>query len=180
VWTADSPRVLFDLLEGFDRMGLAEVLEGYLGERPAISVKKSTLRRVPLSINDKPADWHQDGAFLGEGIRTCNVWLALTRCGAGTDASGLDVVPKRYAATLETGTEGAWFDWSVGPGVVERETAQTGVLCPTFEAGDALLFDELFLHRTHTDAGLTRERYAIESWFFAPSTYPSDQIPLVI
>ena len=47
------------------------------------------------------------------------------------------------------------------------------------EPGDALLFDELFLHRTATDETMTRDRYAIETWFFAPSVYPGDQIPFV-
>ena len=50
---------------------------------------------------------------------------------------------------------------------------------PLFEPGDALLFDDLMLHRTAAAPGLTRARYAIESWFFAPSTYPADQIPIV-
>ena len=45
--------------------------------------------------------------------------------------------------------------------------------------GRALLFDDVFLHRTAVAPGLTTDRYAIESWFFAPSTYPADQIPLV-
>jgi len=26
---------------------------------------------------------------------------------------------------------------------------------------------------------MTNERYAIESWFFAPSSYPDGQIPIV-
>jgi hypothetical protein len=26
---------------------------------------------------------------------------------------------------------------------------------------------------------MTRERYAIENWFFGPSSYPDGQIPLV-
>ena len=64
------------------------MIAGYLGERPALSVKKWTLRRVPI---DTSADWHQDGAFLGSGIRTINMWLSLSQCGA--DAPGLDIVP---------------------------------------------------------------------------------------
>ncbi|MBI2783468.1 MAG: hypothetical protein HYX64_05225, partial [Gammaproteobacteria bacterium] len=75
VWTADSPRMVFELLEAFEGAGLRQVLSGYLGERPAMSLKKCTLRRVPVETG---TDWHQDGAFLGEGIRTVNVWLALT------------------------------------------------------------------------------------------------------
>jgi len=46
-------------------------------------------------------------------------------------------------------------------------------------SGDALLFDHFFLHRTGVAPGMTRERHAIETWFFAPSTYPDGQIPLV-
>ena len=45
----------------------------YLGERPALSANKCTLRRVPV---DTATNWHQDGAFLGEEMRTLNLWLA--------------------------------------------------------------------------------------------------------
>jgi hypothetical protein len=37
----------------------------------------------------------------------------------------------------------------------------------------------VFLHRTAIDSLMTRERYAIETWFFAPSTYPDQYVPLV-
>ena len=173
-WTVDSPRALFDLIETFQDVGLDQALTGYLGERPALSVKKCTLRRVPT---DTSADWHQDGAFLGSGIRTVNVWLSLSHC--GDDAPGLDVVPRRLNHIVETGTDGAQFDWSVGPQLVERVAGDAGVVRPIFEPGDALLFDDFFLHQTGVSPGMTEERYAIESWFFAPSTYPHDQIPIL-
>jgi hypothetical protein len=172
VWTADSPRLMFEVLDLLERKGLRQVLSDYLGERPGLSVKKCTLRRVPI---DTGTDWHQDGAFLGPDIRTCNVWLTLTDC--GVDAPGLDLVPKRLDL-LETGTEGAQFDWSVGPGVVERVAVDTAVVRPCFQAGDALLFDERHLHRTGVSPGMTTERYAIETWFFAPSHYPHPQVPI--
>ncbi|MCU0269263.1 MAG: phytanoyl-CoA dioxygenase family protein [Acidimicrobiales bacterium] len=175
VWLVDSPRALFDVLEAFEEAGLRRVLTGHLGEAPALSVKKCTLRRVPVTSS---TDWHQDGAFLGDAIRTVNVWLALTRCGGDADAPGLDVVPRRFDHVVETGTEGAWFDWAVGQGVVDRY-ADTPVIRPLFEPGDALLFDQFLLHRTAIDPGMTRERHAIESWFFAPSTYPTAQVPVV-
>ena len=78
-----------------------------------LSANKCTLRRVPIDAN---TDWHQDGAFLGAGIRALNVWLALSDC--GVDAPGLDLVPRRFDDVLETGTGGAIFDWAVGPDVV--------------------------------------------------------------
>ena len=174
VWTADSPRTLIDLADTFERADLRTVLGGYLGEPPVMSVKKCTLRRVPV---DSGTDWHQDGAFLGDEIRTVNVWLTLTDC--GVDAPGLDVVAQRLPQVLETGTHGAQFDWSVGPGLVEQ-VAGDRVVRPRFAAGDALLFDQRNLHRTGVSPAMTRERYAIETWFFAPSQYPHDQIPIVL
>jgi hypothetical protein len=173
-WMVDSPRALFELIETFQDVGLDRVLTDYLGERPALSVKKCTLRRVPT---DTRADWHQDGAFLGTGIRTVNVWLSLSHC--GDDAPGLDLVPQRMDHIVETGTHGAVFDWSVGPELVERVAWGAGVVRPIFEPGDGLLFDDYFLHQTGVSPGMTQERYAIESWFFAPSTYPDDQIPIL-
>ena len=179
VWAADSPRVFEEVLETFDDLGIDRAIGGYLGERPAISMRKCTLRRCPADLAH--ADWHQDGAFLGDDVRSVNVWLALTRCGGTSDSPGLEYVPRRIDHVLETGTKGAFFDWSVGPDLVQEVAAEAGapIVRPQFEAGDALLFDDVFLHRTAVAPGLTTDRYAIESWFFAPSTYPSDQIPLV-
>lgn len=174
VWTVDSPRAMFEMIETFEQVGLDRVLTGYLGERPALSVKKCTLRRVPI---DTSADWHQDGAFLGSGIRTINVWVSLSHC--GEDAPGLDIVPRRMDRIVETGTHGAQFDWSVGPELVEQVAGDARITRPIFEPGDALLFDDFFLHQTGVSPGMTHERYAIESWFFAPSTYPHDQVPVV-
>ena len=174
VWTIESPRVLFDFLEILECAGLRSLISSYLGERPAVTLKKSTLRRVPPLPH---ADWHQDGAFLGEGIRTINLWLSLSHC--GDDAPGLDLLPRRLDHIAETGTGGAFFPWSVGPDTVTEEAGDVAVVRPSFKPGDALLFDELFLHRTATDETMSRDRYALETWFFAPSLYPSDQIPFV-
>jgi hypothetical protein len=55
-----------------------------------------------------------------------------------------------------------------------------GIVRPRFEPGDALLFDHLMLHRTASEPSMTKRRYAIETWFFAPSAYPDGQVPLVI
>lgn len=173
VWTADSPRMLFQLLELVDETGVGDLVTEYLGERPALSANKCTLRRVPVDTN---AGWHQDGAFLGEEVRTLNMWLALGPC--GVDAPGLDVVPRRFDQVLPTGGEGAYFDWDVSPATVAEAAGATPVLRPEFAAGDVLLFDHLFLHRTAVGPHMTRERHAIETWFFSPSAYPKGQIPV--
>jgi hypothetical protein len=73
------------------------------------------------------------------------------------------------------------FDWSVSPQVVADECAALGTapIAPEFRAGDALLFDHLLLHRTAARPGMVRERYAMETWMFAPTSYPDGQIPVV-
>jgi hypothetical protein len=172
--TADSPRMMFQLLEMLERAGLREVVHAYLGERPALSANKCTLRRVPVETD---AGWHQDGAFLGQDIRALNIWLALSPC--GRDAPGLDVVPRRFDHIVETGTHGSYFDWAVGSELVDSLARDTPVVRPEFEAGDALLFDDLMLHRTATEPTMTKHRDAIETWCFAPSAYPKGHVPIV-
>jgi ectoine hydroxylase-related dioxygenase (phytanoyl-CoA dioxygenase family) len=176
-WVADSPRAFADLVAAYEEIGLRAVIEEHLGERPALSVNKATLRRVRHDL--ERADWHQDGAFLerGAGIRTVNAWLALSDC--GVDAPGLDLFPGRLDEIVETGTEGAWFDWSVGPGTVDRLLDGRDVARPVFRAGDIVLFDEYNLHRTALDPAMTRDRYAVECWFFAPSGYPGHHVPIL-
>ncbi len=148
VWAPDSPRMMFELLDAFEVSGLSDTISDYLGERPALSMNKSVLRRVSP---ESGTDWHQDGAFLGRGIRTCNVWIALTRC--GDIAPGLDIVARRYDEIVETGTEGAMFPWAVSPQKVEESRGGAEVARPIFEPGDAILFDHFCLHRTGGRAG---------------------------
>lgn len=177
VWAADTPRVMFQVLEELARIGLLDVIAGYLGERPLLSVNKSTLRRVEPGT--MPA-WHQDGAFLGDAPRAVNVWIALDECGGDADAPGLDLLPRRLDTILETGTEGAWINNEVGPQLVERVAGDTPILRPRFAPGDALLFDALFLHRTAPSEGLTRARRAIECWCFGSVGFPPDYLPLAL
>ena len=63
--------------------------------------------------------WHQDGAFLGEHIRAFNCWLALTPC--GTDAPGLDIVPKRFDHIVPN--DGARYDWAISDQAVAAASA---------------------------------------------------------
>jgi hypothetical protein len=176
LWAADSPRVMVDVLDTFERAGLRDLATRYLGERPAISVNKCTLRRVKPGTGAGYDLWHQDGAFLGDDVRALNVWLSLSRC--GDVAPGLDIVPRRLDHIVPTGTEGAAFDWSASRAVAEEAAGDAEILRPIFEPGDVLLFDELFLHSTAADPEMPNVRYAVESWFFGPSGFPGDYAPL--
>jgi hypothetical protein len=176
----DSPPTLFDLIEAYTANGLLPLVAEHLGERAAVSANKCALRCIVPSASSVPGGgFHQDGAFLGEGIRALNVWLALTDCGGDADVPGLDVVPRRLPDVVPTGTEGAVFPWSASLAVVDAARGEVPVVRPEFAAGDALLFDELLLHCTGVSPDMTRPRYAIECWFFAPSRYPPKHVPIV-
>ncbi|MSO80054.1 MAG: hypothetical protein EXQ79_10705 [Acidimicrobiia bacterium] len=173
VLAVDSPRALFDLIETFEEAGVGDLVAGFLGERPVILAKKWTLRRARQS--EAYPVWHQDGAFMGREIRSLNVWLALSHC--GIDAPGLDVVGRRLTEIVEFGTHEARFDWCVDDTIAAR-VGGNDIVSPVFAPGDALLFDHMLLHRTRIRPGMTHDRYAVEAWFAAPSSYPEDQIAI--
>jgi Phytanoyl-CoA dioxygenase (PhyH) len=175
LWTVFSPRMLFELFEVVDDTGVGALMTDFLGERPHLSANKCTLRRVPPE--DMLSGWHQDGAFLGEYVGAFNVWITLTDC--GRDAPGLDIVPRRFDHVLPSG-DGAIFKWSLSEEAVKAAAGEIGIVRPEFRAGDALLFDHRLVHRTASASTMAHERYAIESWFFAPSAYPKDQVPLLM
>jgi len=176
---ADSPRFFFEMLETVHEIGLDALIAAYLGERPVLSAEKVTLFRLHA---DDPrlheVSWHQDGAFLGKGIRTLNAWFCLSRC--GRDAPGMALMPVALKRILPVGEKGAHYDWSLSPDTVAREMMGVQAWRPECEEGDVLLFDHFTLHRTAADPGMPNTRYAFETWFFAPSVYPEGlSTPLV-
>ena len=174
VLAADSPRMLFDMLDAFETANLPSVIEGYLGETPALSAQKCTLRKATPDVKGA---WHQDGKFLGD-VRAMNVWLSLSRC--GDVAPGMDIVPTRLEHFAQAGTDDAPLDYVISDAEVARAAGDTGVVRPIFNPGDALLFDDLFLHQTGSDDDMPNPRYAIESWFFGPSAFPDGYVPIAI
>lgn len=180
VLAAESPRAFFELLETVRDVGLDRLIAAYFGERPVLAAEKVTMFRVHAQDwRLREADWHQDGAFLGPGIRTVNAWFALSRC--GRDAPGMALVPLRLERILPIGEAGAHYDWSLSPQTVAREVPQLPIWRPECDEGDVLLFDHFTLHRTAADEGMPNWRYAFETWFFAPSVYPKGvSTPLVV
>lgn len=179
VWAADSPRAAFHLIEFYQRIGLPGLLEAYFAEPAVLSVRKWVLRCIdPANLG--AAGWHQDGRFLGEDIKTVNLWVALSDCGGDADAPGIDIVPGGERRIYETGTRGAVFDWTVGQGVVDEVSRSNPPVCPRFAPGDAIFFDHFNLHRSASSDHHRSSRYAVESWFFASSTAPNKQMPILL
>ncbi|MFT7048385.1 MAG: hypothetical protein ACJAZE_000772 [Halioglobus sp.] len=177
VWAVDSPRVASQLMEFYHSINLPGLLNAYFAEPATLSVKKWVLRKVAPN-NGSKSGWHQDGRFLGDGVRTVNLWIALTECGGQAKSPGLDIVGGKNRKIFETGTHGAPFDWTVGQGLVDELGSESPVLCPRFSPGDALFFDHYNLHRTAFGDDHTENRYALESWFFAASRAPAKQMPV--
>jgi hypothetical protein len=172
ILAADSPQLTARMLDLFERARLPPLVEGYLGEPPLLSVHKTTLRRAEPSVG---GSWHQDGAFMG-GARALNLWLSLSRC--GDEAPGLDLVPRRLEEIVVD--HGSMLDVELTRARARDAAGEVAIERPIFEPGDALLFDEMFLHQTASDPSMTRPRFAVESWFFGASAFPSDYAPLVV
>jgi hypothetical protein len=170
--TGDSPRALFDLLDVFEARGVGQLVREYMMEPPALSFEKCVLRRLEPTGG---GSWHQDGAFLGRDIQALNIWIALSPC--GREAPGLEVVPRRVRELLPTG---CYFQWDVADQVVREAVPGVEMSRPEFRPGDALLFDQLCVHRTFRTPTMTQPRYAVESWFFSPSAYPAKGHGLVL
>lgn len=168
-YVIDSPIMALEIAELYRDLGITEAVAQYLGERPAVSLRKWVLRRVPATTN---TGWHQDGNFLGKHTRNINLWISLSD--SGVTSPGLDLVPFRLDDIVESGTGDAAFTWSVGSQVVDSLCGEHPPVSPEFTAGDAVFFDHFCLHRTGVRPGMTETRYAIESWFFAPSHFPAD------
>jgi hypothetical protein len=176
VRAVDAPVALRELAGAFSDAGVVDTVSGYLGERPVMIANKWVLRLSPTGKIG--TDYHQDGAFLGAGIRTVNCWIALSDCGPGTGRPAMDVIPRRSPGVLTSPPDAA-FPWSLTEAAVADAMPGAPVASPTFAAGDALFFDELLAHRTSVGVDLD-ERYAIESWFVAPSSYPDRHVPVVL
>jgi hypothetical protein len=174
VLAVDSPLLSFQMGEMYRAAGLPELVQGYLGEAPMVTGDKTTLRKAEPSVSGA---WHQDGKFMGE-VKALNLWLSLSHC--GDDAPGLDLVPRRLDGHVTTETDEAMMTNQVSQRMAEATAGDRPILRPIFEPGDALLFDELFLHKTASEPTMRHPRYAIENWFFGASAFPADYVPLAL
>ncbi len=163
-WLGDSPAASARILHDLRASGAIAAIQHHFGQRPLYSLQKSTLRRSAPVFNF--AGWHQDGSFMGPEARAMNVWVALTPCGGERPTPGLELFPRRIAEVLPTdnGPGSAW----IADARAEAAAGDIAPIHPEFEPGDALLFDERFLHRTYLTEAMTEWRDAVECWFFAP------------
>jgi hypothetical protein len=173
VLAMDAPRVNFELVELLEQANMRELVSEYLGERPALSSHKTTLRKAMPQVG---GGWHQDGKFMGD-VNTLNLWVSLSHC--GDTAPGLDLVPRRLDHIVDTGTDATDLVAIQVPREKAEELAgEAGIQRPIFEPGDAVFFDHLYLHATAAEPEMPNPRFALECWFFGPSAFPEGYLPL--
>ena len=175
VLAADSPMLNFTMMQMFRAASIPRIASDYLGEPALISVHKTTLRKADPSV---PGAWHQDGYFMGREVRSLNLWLSLSHC--GDVAPGLDLVPTRLEQYVATATDEAILDYTISQQKAEEAAGEHKIIRPIFEPGDALFFDEIFLHKTGSSPDMTKPRYALENWFFAGSAFPDEYAPIAV
>ena len=72
------------------------------------------------------------------------------------------------------------LSYQVSQSKAEDAAGDTPIIRPIFEPGDALFFDELFLHQTGSDPSMPNPRFAIENWFFGGSAFPGEFAPVAV
>ena len=174
VLAPDAPLLATEMIDLFAGAGLPRLVGDYLGEQPLLSIQKTTLRKADPSV---PGAWHQDGKFMGD-VRALNLWLSLSRC--GDESPGLDIVPRRLDEIVATETDDAVLDYQVSQAKAAEAAGDKPIIRPIFEPGDALFFDDLFLHQTGSDPSMPKPRFAIESWFFGRSAFPGEYGPIAV
>ena len=174
VLAADSLRPGFQMLEMFERAGLPRLVHDYLGEPPAISAQKTTLRKAEPQVGGA---WHQDGAFMGE-VRALNLWLSLSRC--GDEAPGLDIVPRRLDDLVAAGTEGTLLSYQVSSGERSRSGRRYGDRAADLRARRRALLRRALPAPDRVGPAMPKPRFAIESWFFGGSAFPGGYAPVAV
>lgn len=172
---SDSPHTMFLICDMFERTGITALARDFIGENPLMSASKFVLWKAGPG---DPTEWHQDGRFLGDknDIVSMNVWTCLTDC--GDSAPGMELVLD-YLDEYILNSSGNVFDWSVADSQVDNYRGTVPIVRPNFKAGDMLIFDHWLLHRTARNPEMTESRYAIESWFFAPSEFPDGRAAVI-
>jgi len=171
-----SAASLQGLIEAYQNAGIDAVLADYLGEDPVLLSERLLIDRQVLKTG---LPWHQDGAFFGANVGAVNSFLALDPC--GVDATGLTVATKRFQEVVGV-APGERAQLAYGNAFKHEDIlALAGpdrVITPVLESGDAILLDEMTMHRTAAPPANAQPRAWAITWFFAASRFPEQRHPL--
>jgi len=171
-----SPASLQGLVEAYQNAGIAAVMAEYLGAEPLLLSERILIDRQVLKAG---LPWHQDGAFFGANVGAVNSFLALDPC--GVDATGLTVATKRFEEVVGVAS-GERAQLAYGNAFKHEDILELAgperVITPALGPGDAILLDEMTMHRTAAPPANAQPRAWAITWFFAPSRFPEQRHPL--
>jgi hypothetical protein len=163
--TEATDRMVATLVAAYESNGVLELVERYLGEEPVGYPHRTLVKRNRKSPG---LAWHQDASFFNGPCGALDLWTALTPCGA--DCPSLELVPQRVGMVIDP--EQIASNHSA---VVEAEVVRlldgAKPSRPVLAPGDAILLDEMTVHRTGRRWKAPYRDVAI-TWFFAPSRLP--------
>lgn len=170
------------LMDIYEECGLLDVVKGYIGDDAVIALKRARLRYKAIA-GKSGISWHQDGSYFGQKCFSLNCWAAVTECGRKNN--GLTLVARRNHECLgvkevdESKVNFGKADLDYGKNFLAKFLPNKNEFIePFFEPGDAILFDEMTLHRTAVVANPTMHQIVSISWFFSRSRFPKFKTPL--
>ena len=161
----------------------SHLVRSYLGTRPVLVAPHEAEARGERG-------WHPMASgrrVLLASLGALNAWSALTP--VGEHCGAVEVIPRRmdevvgFSGDTLANLEAALpLDYSTRlpqsliPGIL----AETPLDAPVLEPGDAMLFDDMTLHRTGTARWTVPSRDIAITWFFDPARFPRDGTPLAV
>lgn len=180
-FTAD-PVALSAMLELYEDCGLLAAITGYMGCSPLIARERAKLRRhypgqTPYGMGLR---WHQDVYFFGRMIYSVNCWAAVEPCGRKYRNPSLAVLPRRFDSSigwdLSSGEQP--IKYQIPADVMAPVLEGLEPFKPDFEAGDAILFDEMTMHCTVARPNGTGDQVVSITWFMREEGFPQRHKPM--
>ncbi len=180
-----SAGTCMELLDIYWDSGLLPAVNAYQAGSTLMFSERTKLRRQ-LRRRDKLSaiPWHQDAAFFGGQRGAVNCWAAITPC--GEENPSLSIVPRRFDHLI------GWREQSgLAPldyGRTESREAFDTLLqdedCQpancVLQPGDAVLFDEMTVHRTWSRPWRREDQIVSVSWFFPAGAFPDWGTPFAV
>jgi ectoine hydroxylase-related dioxygenase (phytanoyl-CoA dioxygenase family) len=160
----EAPAPTNEFLRAIVNTKVTQLAETFLGSEPFIGSVKSSVRQSEITADVRRV-FHQDATFFGgDGTATINFWVALSD--AGIDRPGIEILPQKLNTELVRGQVGATVGWEVFEETIAELFGLDKLWAPVVQPGDAIVFDQMNVHRTYLTEGMTDSRFAIEAWLF--------------
>jgi hypothetical protein len=164
--------VVLDYISAITKSEAFDFSTGIMSDSIAYSLTISQLRVQYPKTQLTHVPLHQDLSFTGTDYPVVNCWVPLVDC--AEDAPGLEFVDRFIHEDLSKIVEKEKSDYEMFSAIdltsheaFLRQRYGGDLVAPVLKAGDALLFDQLALHRTYITPTMTKPRFSLELRGFA-------------